>query len=62
MKEEKVITISLWTTKADEERYDRRFYPNVLDILKPFLTASAKLNYRKLETALCGHFEQTLAA
>ena len=30
MKEEKVITISLWTTKADAERYEREFYPKVL--------------------------------
>ena len=32
MKEEKVITISLWTTKADAERYEREFYPKVLNI------------------------------
>ncbi len=33
MRDEKVIAISLWTTKADAERYEREFYPKVLDIL-----------------------------
>jgi hypothetical protein len=61
-KEEKVIAISLWTTKADAERYEREFYPKVLDILKPFLTAPVKVSHSKLETALCEHFVETLAA
>ncbi len=62
MRDEKVIAISLWTTKADAERYEREFYPKVLDILKPFLTAPVKVNYYKLETVLCEHFVQALAA
>ncbi|MGD1025232.1 MAG: hypothetical protein ABR880_20805 [Candidatus Sulfotelmatobacter sp.] len=62
MKEEKVIAISLWTTKADAERYEREFYPKVLDILKPFLTTPVKVNYHKLETAVCEHFVEALAA
>jgi hypothetical protein len=35
MKEEKVFVISLWTTKADAERYEKEFYPKVLNIVKP---------------------------
>jgi len=62
MREEKVITISLWTTKADAERYEREFYPKVLDILKPFLTAPVKVNYHTLETTVCEHFVEALAA
>ena len=62
MKEEKVITISLWTTKADAERYEREFYPKVLDILKPFLTTPVNVNYYKLETTLCEHFVEALVA
>jgi len=60
--EEKVITISLWTTKSDAERYEREFYPEVLDILTPFLTTPVKVNYYKLETAVCEHFVEALAA
>ncbi|MGA7401048.1 MAG: hypothetical protein WCC99_07055 [Candidatus Sulfotelmatobacter sp.] len=62
MKEEKVIAISLWTTKADAERYEREFYPKVLEILKPFLTTPVKVSYHKLETAVCEHFVHALAA
>ncbi|MGA7514339.1 MAG: hypothetical protein WBW46_15705 [Candidatus Sulfotelmatobacter sp.] len=62
MKEEKVVTISLWTTKADAERYEREFYPKVLNILKPFLTTPVNVNYFKLETTLCEHFVEALAA
>jgi heme-degrading monooxygenase HmoA len=62
MKEEKVITISLWATKADAERYEREFYPKVLNILKPFLTTPVNVNYYKLETAVCEHFVGALAA
>jgi heme-degrading monooxygenase HmoA len=61
MKEEKVINISLWTTKQDAERYEREFYPKALDILKPFLTTPVRVNYYKLETAVCEHFVESLA-
>jgi len=61
MREEKVINISLWTTKADAERYEREFYPKVFDILKPFLTTPVNVNYYKLETAVCEHFVEALA-
>ena len=57
-----MIAISLWTTKADAERYEREFYPKVLNILKPFLTTSVNVNYFKLETTLCEHFVEALAA
>jgi heme-degrading monooxygenase HmoA len=62
MKEEKVFTISLWATKLDAERYEREVYPKVYDILKPFLTTPIEVNYYKLETTLCEHFVEALAA
>ncbi|MGA9544449.1 MAG: antibiotic biosynthesis monooxygenase [Candidatus Sulfotelmatobacter sp.] len=61
-REEKMITISLWTTKSDAERYEREFYPKALDILTPFLTMPVKVNYYKLETTVCQHFVEALAA
>lgn len=62
MREEKVITISLWATRSDADRYEREFYPKALDILKPFLTTPVKANYYKLETSVCEHFVDALAA
>lgn len=62
MGEDKVITISLWTTRSDAERYEREFYPKVLDLLKPFLTTPVNVVPYKLETAVCEHFVEALAA
>jgi hypothetical protein len=62
MREGKVITISLWATKVDAERYEREIYPKALNILKPFLTTPVNVNYYKLETAVCEHFVEALAA
>jgi len=62
MREEKVYTISLWATKPDAERYEREFYSKIYDILKPFLTTPVQVNYYSLETTLCQHFVEALAA
>jgi hypothetical protein len=62
MREDKVFTVSLWMTKADAERYEREFYPKVVNILKPFLTTPVNVNYYTLETTLCEHFVEALAA
>lgn len=62
MREDKMITISLWNTKADAERYERESYAKVLEIVKPFLTTPVKANYYKLETAVCEHFVEALVA
>lgn len=61
-REEKVVTISLWTSKSDAERYERDFYPKTLDILKPFLMTPVEANYYKLETTVCEHFVDAFAA
>ena len=62
MKEEKVITISLWSTRSDADRYEREFYPKVLNILKPYLTTPVVVNNYKLETAVCEHLVEALVA
>ncbi len=61
MKAGKVIAITLWTTRRDAERYEREFYPQVLGIMKPFLTAPVEVNYSNLETTLCDRFVDALA-
>ena len=62
MRENKVINISLWTTKQDAERYEREWYPKVFDIVKPFLSTPVVANYYNLETTMCEHFVESLAA
>jgi quinol monooxygenase YgiN len=62
VKNEKVITISLWTEKKDAERYEREWFLKVEEILKPYLTTPVTFKYYTVETTLCEHFEKALAA
>ena len=63
MLDRKVFTISLWATKADAERYDREFYPKVHEIIKPYLeTPTITVRPYTVETTLCQHFVEALAA
>ncbi|MBZ5615666.1 MAG: hypothetical protein LAO23_16795 [Acidobacteriia bacterium] len=62
LKDEKMITVSIWTEKAHLERYEREVFPKVEEILKPYLKTPMVFGNYTLETTLCEHFVQTLAA
>lgn len=62
IKNEKAITISLWTEKKDAERYEREWFPKVEEILKPYLATPITFKYYMVETTLCEHFEKAVAA
>ena len=62
VKNEKFINISLWMEKRDAERYEREVYPRVEEILKPYLSSPITWKLYMVETTLCEHFVQTLAA
>jgi heme-degrading monooxygenase HmoA len=62
IREEKVCTVSLWTTQLDAERYEREAFPKAHDILKPFLTTPVVVSHYKLETEICERFVEALAA
>ena len=62
MHEDKVITISLWSTKADAERYEREIFPKVEEILKPYATTPVTFKHHTVETTLCEHFVSALVA
>ena len=59
---EKMITISLWAEKRDLDRYERDVYLKVEEILKPFLLTPITVKPYTVETALCEHFVNALAA
>jgi quinol monooxygenase YgiN len=60
--EKKLITISLWNRKQDAERYEKEAYTRVYDILKPYLTTPLTVKWYDVETTLCEHFVNALAA
>jgi hypothetical protein len=61
-KNEKMITISLWTEKKDAERYERDVLPKIEEIVKPYLTVPFVVKNYLVETTVCEHFEKALAA
>jgi hypothetical protein len=62
LREEKVYTLSLWAAKTDAERYEREVYPRVYDILKPYVINTITVKPFMVETSLCEHFVEALAA
>lgn len=61
-KNEKVITATLWTEKRYAERYEHDAFPKVEEILQPYLTTPITFKTYNVETTLCEHFVQVLAA
>jgi len=63
IKNEKVLTITLWTDKKDFERYEKEWFVKVEEMIKPYLTTPIVVhNYYELEGTLCEHFEKMLVA
>jgi hypothetical protein len=62
VKNEKAIHITLWVEKRDAERYEREVFPRVEEILKPLLTTPITWKLYNVETTLCEHFVNALAA
>jgi heme-degrading monooxygenase HmoA len=60
IKNEKVVTISLWNERKDFERYEREWFPKVEEMLRPYLTTPTTWKLYTVETTLCEHFEKAL--
>jgi heme-degrading monooxygenase HmoA len=62
VREEKVMSISLWATKPDAQRYERDIYPQVQEVLRSYLITPSTAKPYVVETTLCEHFVETLTA
>lgn len=62
MMNEKATVVTLWMEKRDAERYERETFPKVENIVKPYITTPITWKLHKVETTLCEHFVQALAA
>ena len=62
MKEEKAVYITLWAEKKDAERYYKEVFPRVEEIVRPFLSTPITWKLYNVETTLCEHFVDALAA
>lgn len=61
-REGKLVNISLWTTKADAERYEREAYPKVNELLKTYVAGPVEVHPYNLETTICEHFVASMTA
>lgn len=59
---EKAIIISLWMDRKDAERYERDTFTKVEQIVKPYLNTQIVVRHLEVETTLCRHFVEALAA
>lgn len=62
MKNEKTVHITLWMERKDAERYERDVFPRVEEIMRPYLTTPITWKLYNVETTLCEHFVNALAA
>ncbi|SRR5579862_1937130 len=62
IKNERLFNITLWMEKKDLERYERETFPKVEQILQPYLTSPITWRIYHVETTLCEHFVNALAA
>ena len=62
MRENKMISISLWADKNDALRYEKDTFAKVEQIIKPYLTKPITARLYTVETTICEHFEKALAA
>jgi quinol monooxygenase YgiN len=62
LKDEKMIMVSLWMEKTHLEHYEHEGFPKVHEMVKPYLKTPITFKVYALETSLCEHFVQALAA
>ena len=46
---DRIVTISLWRTRQDCDNYNKRNFPKVLDMLRPFLVDTPHVTYFTVE-------------
>ena len=60
--QDKTFVITLWHEKREAEKYAKEVYPKVEEIVRPFLTAPIFVKNYIVETKLCEHLVEALAA
>lgn len=62
VKTEKVLMISLWNDRKNAERYEKEVFPKVEEIVRPYLQTTMVYRPYWVETTLCEHFINAMAA
>jgi quinol monooxygenase YgiN len=59
---EKTVVVTLWAEKKDAERYVRELFPKISEIVRPYLLSPISSRHYKVETSMCEHLVEALAA
>ena len=59
---ERFVVITLWAEKRDADRYVREVFPKISDMIRPYLLSPIASRHYVVETSLCPHFTEALAA
>jgi quinol monooxygenase YgiN len=59
---ERMVVITLWAEKRDAELYVREVFPKISDKIRPFLLSPIASRHYTIESSLCPHFMETMAA
>jgi heme-degrading monooxygenase HmoA len=59
---EKTVTVTLWAEKRDAERYEKNVYPQVAEIVKPYVATPITFKHYTVETSVCPNFMEALTA
>ena len=59
---DKVVLVTLWAEKRDAERYVRDVFARTVELLRPCLLSPITWRHYRMETSVCPHFMQALAA
>jgi heme-degrading monooxygenase HmoA len=58
---EHTVTVTLWHSKTDVENYNKKEYPKILEMVKPFIKETPKVEYFNVEHTTM-KLEHTVAA
>ena len=59
---ERTVSISLWKSRADAERYHRDHYPEIVDSLRPLLRDEPSVEFYNVEASTAHRIATTKAA
>ncbi len=50
MNNERAVTITLWRSKGDAENYNKKEFPRILEMIKPFVNGTPTVEYFDVES------------
>jgi quinol monooxygenase YgiN len=59
---ERTVSVSIWNSRADAERYHRDHFPEIVDSIRPFLRDEPSVEFYNVEASTAHHITTSKAA